>query len=247
MEKVEGIKQPMNRNATIFKVLSTHSLKKNVENKVQLLQWCIRNNYPRLVINLDSSGPFDYKNIITLTFDFISLNGVLLEFKTMLEKVRMGGEIPDGYNCRIKTLNVKYEFKDGKNVKTDEIIEQGELTLGIATKGIAYIKVVTPKMDTVMFPLILDANWFKMVDKEGNTITDPRKLSIGYSCSYINSLIYLMERSMVCSIRESVKENKQEEVKEEPKQEVKQEQPAPQPTQQETQVNDGFDSLDEYL
>lgn len=169
------------------------TLRKNYEdesNDYGLLQWSIRNGYPRISIfttskKSDHTG-FDYGTLITAPFDYITLGVLFDKFKEIIDSPVDTKYVINCYNA---------EFKNGE--KTGKDILQSRVVIGKDKSGIIYISVVEEEKKKIKFDLLPSDRWFKFFDNTGAEITDKAELSKVYAKSYLRTLIKLMESELL--------------------------------------------------
>ncbi len=169
------------------------TLRKNYEdesNDYGLLQWSIRNGYPRISIFTTSKKSdhigFDYGTLITAPFDYITLGVLFDKFKEIIDSPVDTKHVINCYNA---------EFKNGE--KTGKDILQSRVAIGKDKGGIVYISVVEEEKKKIKFDLLPSDRWFKFFDNTGAEITDKAELSKVYAKSYLRTLIKLMESELL--------------------------------------------------
>lgn len=188
VDKSTQTKQPMSKDSSTFIRLNGFTLRKTTDmntGKIADLSWCIRDNYPRLVLNTDVKAEWNFNNIITAPFDYVSLISSLDIFLSMLDK----GEED---SLKIACKNVKYITENGVSKKTDEKVIQGEVILGISSKGIVYISCTKQGSEKIAFPIMFDKDWFTIY-KSNSEVVDTKILSITFAKNYIKTLKSVLE------------------------------------------------------
>lgn len=188
VDKSSQVKQPMSKETSTFVRLNSFTLRKTTDmntGKVADLSWCIRDNYPRLVLNPDIKAEWNVSSLVTAPFDYVSLISSLDIFLSMLEK----GEED---SLKISCKNIKYVTENGVSKKTDEKIIQGEVILGISSKGIAYISCTKQGSEKIPFPIMFDKDWFTLY-RNNNEVNDSKFLSLTFAKNYIKTLKAVLE------------------------------------------------------
>lgn len=188
VDKSSQVKQPMSKETSTFIRLNSFTLRKTTDmntGKVADLSWCIRDNYPRLILNPDIKSEWNVSTLVTAPFDYVSLISSLDIFLSMLEK----GEED---SLKISCKNIKYITENGVSKKTDEKIIQGEVILGISSKGIAYISCTKQGSEKIPFPIMFDKDWFTLY-RNNTEVNDAKFLSLTFAKNYIKTLKAVLE------------------------------------------------------
>jgi len=154
------------------------------------LTWSIRMGYPRLSVYTDNTrdkrDDFSYDKLIIAPLDAVTVNIVI----DMLNKVISN---PKEHHLSIKCLNVKYV----NNVKTDEVAVQATIVIGRTEQGVIYLSAIADSKKKVRFNLVPNKKWHRLLDADGNDVTDNRVLSNTYAKAYSARLKALMDKFLV--------------------------------------------------
>ena len=153
------------------------------------LTWSIRMGYPRMTTYTDNKvngdTEFNYDNLIISPMDSAMINLVL----DKLDNIILG---PAGEDFSVKCYNVKYV----NNVKTDKVVLQSVLCMGKDKDGVVWLSNKTDNNQGVIFKLLPNDKWHKLLGTNGKEIKSPAVLSGMYAKAYAKRLRSLMDKHL---------------------------------------------------
>jgi hypothetical protein len=152
-------------------------------------EWSERNGFPKFTVYTENNYrgpgvPINYNKVIRLSFTPLNL----LDF--------LENDIPEllkaepGTKKGVKANNVKYV----NNEKTDEIVPEGTLIVGIDKEGVVYVTAIDEGKKKIKFEIMPDVKWFVKLDSNGQPVKDKSVLSRAFAKTYFRTLGTILEK-----------------------------------------------------